>query len=532
MTARASVAALVLVALSGLAFAVQAASPSAPVPGRAGGVLKVLTREDLTQGFLIHESSTLSTIWPAQPCFNGLVAFDPMKPLESLDTVVPDLAEKWSWQDGYRNLVFFLRRGVKWHDGKPFTAHDVKFTFDLVREAGDATAKLRVNPRKEWYDNVEAIEAADPHTVVFRLRRPQTSLLLMLASGDSPVLPAHVPIAEQRSRCVGTGPFRFKEWKRGESVDLERNPDYFVKGRPYLDGIRYLVVAERSTRTAALQGGRADVASPGDGSPSIAEQLRGAVPGMVITRVGVNFVDHLLLNHTRPPFNDVRLRRALSLAMDRAGFVKAVLQGGGVPGAALAPPPIGFWGLAGKDVPLGNDKARARALLAEAGHGPNNPLKLEVVTRNIAIYRDGAAFVVDQLRQVGVESTLKLIETAQWYGVNTRREYQIGSSLAGYGVDDPDAVLSESFVCKSARNYQGYCDDGVDTLIAQQSQELDPKKRLALLARIQRKIEDDAARPVMAWRYDYFAHWPHVKNLVPHHTPYSYGRMQEVWLDR
>jgi peptide/nickel transport system substrate-binding protein len=163
-------------------------------------------------------------------------------------------------------------------------------------------------------------------------------------------------------------------------------------------------VAERSTRTAALQAGRADVASPGDGSPSIAEQLRGAAPGMVITRVGVNFVDHLMLNQTRPPFNDVRLRRALSLAMDRAGFVKAVLQGGGVPGAALAPPPIGFWGLAGKEVPLGNDKARARALLAEAGHGPGNPLKLEVVTRNIAIYRDGAAFVVDQLRQVGVES--------------------------------------------------------------------------------------------------------------------------------
>ncbi|MBI1961739.1 MAG: hypothetical protein HYS37_00035, partial [Candidatus Rokubacteria bacterium] len=170
--------------------------------------------------------------------------------------------------------------------------------------------------------------------------------------------------------------------------------------------------------------------------------------------------------------------------------------------------------------------------LAEAGHGPNNPLKVEVVSRNIAIYRDGAAFVVDSLRQVGVESTLRLIDTTQWYGVSTRREYQIGSSIAGYGVDDPDSILSESFLCKSARNYQGSCDEGVDRLIAQQSQELDGKKRLALLARIQKKIEDDAARPVLAWRYDHFAHWPHVKNLVPHHTPYSYGRMQEVWLDR
>jgi peptide/nickel transport system substrate-binding protein len=533
MTHRTLVAsALLLVLACGVALAVHAAAPTTPIHGRPGGVLKVLTREDLTQGFLIHESSTLSTIWPAQPCFNGLLTFDPMKPLETLDTVMPDLAEKWSWQNGYRNLVFFLRRDVKWHDGTPFTSRDVKFTFDMVREASDATQKLRINPRKEWYDNVEAIEAAEPHTIVFRLKRPQTSLLLMLASGDSPVLPAHVPIAEQRTRCVGTGPFRLKEWKRGEYVDYVRNADYFVKGRPYLDGIRYLVVTERSTRTAALQAGRADVASPGDGGPQIVEQLRGAVPGMVITRVGINFADHLLFNHTKPPFNDVRMRRALSLGMDRAGFVQAVLQGGGVPGSALAPPPIGLWGLTGKDVPRGNDKARARALLAEAGYGPGNPLKLDVVTRNLAIYLDGAAFVMDNLRQIGVVGTLRMIETPQWFGVTTRREFQFGSSIAGYGVDDPDSILSESFLCKSARNYQGYCDEEVDRLIAQQSQELDSRKRQALLVRIQRKIEDDAARPVLSWRYDYFAHWPQVKNLVPHHTPYSYGRMQDVWLDR
>ncbi len=524
--------ALALLVACGLAGAAPPSSAPTLVPGRHGGTLTVLTREDLTQGFMIHESATLSTIWPAQPCFNNLVSFDPVKPLESIETVVPDLAEKWSWQDNYRNLVLFLRRDVKWHDGQPFTSHDVKFTFDVVREAPDTPAKLRTNPRKEWYENVEAIETPDAHTVVFRLKRPQTSLLLMLASGDSPVLPAHVPLAEQRQRCVGTGPFKFKEWKPGEYVDLVRNADYFVKGRPYLDAIRYLVVTERGTRTAALQAGRADAASPGDGSPQIAEQLRGAVPRMVITRVGVNFVDNLMLNHTKPPFNDVRVRRALSAGIDRQGFVKAVLHGGGVPGVALAPPPIGLWGLGGKDVTLGGDKARGKKLLGEAGYTPSRPLRVEVVTRNLGIYRDGAAFVVDELRQLGIESTLRIIESAQWYGVSTRREYQIGASISGYGIDDPDSILSESFLCRSTRNYQGYCDDEVDRLIVQQSAELDAKKRTALLTRVQKKIEDDAARPVLAWRYDYYAHWPHVKNLIPHHTPYSYGRMQEVWVDR
>ena len=247
----------------------------------------------------------------------------------------------------------------------------------MVREASDATQKLRINPRKEWYDNVEAIEAAGAaHRRVPAQAPADLAPRSCSRAATRPSCPRTFPIAEQRTRCVGTGPFRLKEWKRGEYVDYVRNPDYFVKGRPYLDGIRYLVVVERSTRMAALQAGRADVASPGDGGPQIAEQLRSAV-GMVITRVGINFADHLLFNHTKPPFNDVRMRRALSLGMDRAGFVQAVLQGGAAcPGSALAPPPIGLWGLTGKDLALAaNDKARARALLAEAGYGPGNPLK-------------------------------------------------------------------------------------------------------------------------------------------------------------
>jgi peptide/nickel transport system substrate-binding protein len=525
---------LVLTALIALALVAVAEAQRANklVPGKPGGVLTALTREELSEGFAIHESVSISTIWPAHPCFNNLVAFDPVKPLESLDSVVPDLAEKWSWQDNYRNLVFFLRRGVKWHDGQPFTARDVKFTFDMVREAPDATAKLRVNPRRDWYANVETIETPDPHTAIFRLKRPQPSLLLMLASGQSPVYPAHVAPAEQRTHCVGTGPFKFKEWKRGEYVDLTRNPDYFVPGRPYLDGIRYLIVVERGTRTAALQTGRADAASPLDGSPNISEQLRGAVRGMIITQVGGAIADNLLLNITKPPFNDVRVRHALSHAIDRSAFVKAVLHGAGIPGGALAPRPIGFWGLAGNDVVIGGDKAKAKQVLATAGYTATNPLKVEVVTRNLAIYRDMASFVLSELKQAGVDATLRVIETVQWYGIATRKDFQLGANISGYGVDDPDSNFFEHYLCRSSRNYTGYCDKETEKLIEQQSEELDLKKRRVLVTRIQKKLDDDAARPMLAWRYDYYAHWPYVKNLFPRHSAYSSGRMQDVWLDR
>src|SRR5499433_1598697 len=295
-----------------------------------GGVLNLMQREELPQGLSIHESSTIATVWPASPCFNNLVYFDPMKPVETPESIIGELAEKWSWQDGYRNLVFFLRKGVKWHDGQPFTSKDVKFTFDMVREAPDAQGKLRLNPRKDWYANVEAVEAPDPYTAVFRLKRPQPSILLMLASGYSPVYAAHVPPANYRTGCIGTGPFKLKEWRQGEYVDFVKNPDYFVKGRPYLDGLRYVPIQERGTKFAALQAGRLDVAFPGDASKTIAEQVTKAEPRIKVTIAHQNVNDNMLLNATKPPFNDVKVRRAISMAIDRRAAVQAVHQGGAI----------------------------------------------------------------------------------------------------------------------------------------------------------------------------------------------------------
>ncbi len=530
-----------LLILSGLAVLPAAAQAPAPAvqEGKPGGTLRLVLREDLPQGFSIHESATNSVTWPSMPCYSNLVIYDQTKRLGRMETIVPELAEKWSWQDNYRNLVFFLRKDVKWHDGQPFTSKDVKFTFDTVREAADAPAKLRINPRKEWYANVDAIEAPDPYTVVFRLKRPQPSLVAMLASGYSPVIPAHVPIPEHRSRCIGTGPFKFKEWKRGQSVDLVRNPDYFVKGRPYLDAVRYTVIVERGTRVAALQANQIDVAYPGETTLSIAEQLKGAVPSMVFTETASNVSENLLLNTKKPPFDNVKVRRALSFAIDRRAYTQTVHRGAAVIGASLAPKPWGVWGLLEKDLAqlpgyggAAEGRATAKKLLAEAGFGPGNPLKLEVVTRAIAIYLDFSAFVMSDLKQVGIEGTLKQVDTAQWHPMVTRREFLMGTNLTGLGVDDPDANFYENYACGSPRNYGDYCNEEVTRLIEQQSQEIDQKKRLALVWQLQKKLEDDAARPTMGWRTDRFAHYPYVKNLILNQVTYNCCRLQEVWLDK
>ncbi len=516
-----------------------ALAPAAAQGPKPGGTLNIMLREDLSQGFAIHETATISVVFPASPCFNNLVFFDPLKSVESADTIIGELAERWSWQDNYRNLVMFLRKNVKWHDGKPFTSKDVKFTFDMVRGAPDAEGKLRINPRKDWYANIEAVEAPEPHTAVFRLKRPQPSLLAMLASGYTPIYAAHVPPASYRTGCIGTGPFKLKEWRKGEFVEYVKNPDYFVKGRPYLDGLRYVVIVERGTRTAALQAGQLDVAMPGETTKTAAEQLKKAVPQLVVTPVATAVTDNIIMNTKKAPFDNLKVRQAVSYAIDRRALIQGVHQGAGVPGAAMAPRPYGVWGLLDKDLAAlpgygkpEDMKARARKLLAEAGITPQKPLRVEMATRAIAIYSDMASFVINELKQVGIEASLKQIETAQWHAMATRGDYQIGANLTGLGVDDPDPNFYENYACGSPRNYSHYCNESLGRLFDQQSQELDAKKRFALVAAIQKKIEEEAARPILDHRLDYFTHWPHVKNMIPHHNIYNFGRMQEVWKDK
>lgn len=538
MTRRHLVGSLVLMSFLALVLiGVSAHAQPAKTP-KHGGVL-LAAPLSAPPSLSPHEEGTIATVQVASACFNGLAYFDPSKKHESGDTLIPELAEKWSWQDGHRSLVFFLRKDVKWHDGKPFTSKDVKYTFDVVRGAPDAKAKLRVNPRKLWYANIEAIEAADPHTVVFRLNHPQPSLLLMLASGYSPIYPEHVPLAEFKNKCVGTGPFKFKENRPGEFVEFVKNPDYFVKGRPYLDGIKWVIIKDRSTQIAALQSGQLDFAGTGWNVANVETAKKGNARLVVMEAdSGVN--DNLLINFKRAPFTDARVRRALNLALDRKAYVVGPRQGAATFGGAMLPRPSGVWGLPDAEVKklpgmgdAAKQKAEAKKILAEAGFGPGKPLKVTVSTRALAIYVDTASWVVDQFRQVGIDATLEQIETGVWHPKMTRRDFDVALNLTGIGIDEPDANFSENFRCGSPRNYSDYCSEEIDRLIAEQSQILDRAKRLKLVHDIDKKLQADGARPILGWGKQYAVIWPHVKNWVLHmNSIYNQSRMQEVWLDK
>jgi peptide/nickel transport system substrate-binding protein len=199
-----------------------------------------------------------------------------------------------------------------------------------------------------------------------------------------------------------------------------RNPDYFVKDRPYLDGMRYVVITERGTRTAALQSGQLDVAMPGETTKGAAEQMKRAVPQLVVTPVATSVTDNIIMNQKKAPFDNPKVRLAVSYAIDRRALIKGVHQDGAVPAVAMMPKPYGVWGLLDKDLAglpgygkPADMKEQGRRLLAEAGYGPSKPLRVEMVTRAIAVYVDMAAFVINELKQIGLEATLKQNDTAQ-----------------------------------------------------------------------------------------------------------------------
>src|SRR5215469_10994592 len=185
----------------------------------SGGILHA-DHFDSPASMSMLEESTLAANRPTMSVFNNLVMFDQQVAQNSPESIVPDLAMRWAWNEEGTELTMSLRRGVKWHDGQPFTAADVKCTWDLL--TGRGSEKLRINPRKSWYNNLDTVITNGDFEVVFRLKRPQPSFLTLLASGWSPVYPCHVSPREMRSHPIGTGPFKFVEFKPNEAIRVTR----------------------------------------------------------------------------------------------------------------------------------------------------------------------------------------------------------------------------------------------------------------------------------------------------------------------
>src|SRR6202047_1782528 len=504
---------------------------------KAGGILRIPFVTS-PASMSIHEESTIAALGPMMGVCNNLIMFDQHVPQNSLSSIVPDLAESWAYNEDGKSLTFKLRQGVKWHDGKPFTAKDVKCTWELI--AGTTADKLRVNPRKSWYRNLEGVSVDNDYQVTFNLKRPQPSFIALLASGWSPVYPCHVSPKDMRLKPVGTGPFKFVEFKPNEHIKVARNPDYWKPGRPYLDAVEYTIIPNRATAVLSFVAGKFDMTFPFEVSIPMLKDVKNQAPQALCELAPGNASTNLIMNRDNPPFNNPDLRKALAYALDRKSFIDILAEGQGDVGGAMQPLPAGQWGLPadmlqalpgyGPDVEKNRDEARK--IMKSLGYGPDKHLALKVSARNIPIFRDPAVILIDQLKPIWIDGELEPVDTANWFPKGARHDYQIGMNNTGSGVDDPDQQFYENYGCGSERNYTGYCNPELEKLFEKQSTEADQEKRKRQVWDIDKKLQEDGARPIV-YHFRAATCWqPQVKGAtVMVNSQYNGWRMEDWWLD-
>jgi peptide/nickel transport system substrate-binding protein len=505
---------------------------------KRGGVLRMYT-PDSPASMSPHEEATVFSQGPMAGVFNNLVMFDQHAKQSRLETVVPELATGWSWNEDGTALTLPLRQGVKWHDGKPFTAKDVLCTWDLLMETG--SDKFRVNPRKTNFKNLEKVTANGDYEVTFHLKRPQPAFLNLIANGFAPIYPCHVPAAQMRQNPVGTGPFKFVGYKPNEYIKVTRNPDYWKQGLPYLDGIEYTVIRNPATAVLAFVSGQADMTFPNELTVPLYKDIRNQAPQAICEQTPAGGVNrHLLINRDVPPFNNLELRRAMALSIDRKAFVDIISEGQGDIGGVLQPPPGGLWGpppellkgMAGYDPDVQKNRAEARGIMQKLGYGLEKRLSIKVSTRDLQNYRDAAVLLIDQLKQVYIDGELDPIETAAYFPKLRRKDFTVALNLQTSG-PDPDPTLDLFYGCGSSLNWDGYCNPEVDKMIERQSVEGDQEKRKQLLWAIERKLAEEVARPIIFYTRAGTCWQPYVKNVsLMVNSLYNANRREDWWLDK
>jgi peptide/nickel transport system substrate-binding protein len=505
---------------------------------KSGGILRVYHSDNPPTASL-HEEVTIGTLNPFMAVFNNLVIYDQTVKRNADDTIIPDLAESWAWNSDNTKLTFKLRQGVRWHDGKPFTSADVKCTWDTV--GGKRDSGWRKNPRKEWYNNLKEVSPEGDYQVTFHLGRPQPSFMGFLGAGFSAVYPCHVPGPVMRSKPIGTGPFKLKEFKQKQSISLVRNEDYWKKGRPFLEGIEWQMVTNRATRMLAFSVGQFDLTFSQDVSVRLAADIKARAPQAVCELNQYNIQTQLLVNSLVPPFDDSRIKKAMMLTIDRKAFIDTLSDGADRIGGVMEAPPEGVWGIGPQELAsiagFGGDveknRAEAQSIIRALGYGPDKPLKVKVLTRNLPSHREATVLLIDQFKKIYIEGELEIVESALWYTRLMRKDYNVAMNTGGSALDDPDVMLYEAYSCDSERNYTGYCDKNMQARFDEQSSTVDPAARKRLVQKIDYDLQALGVRPSITHVRANTCWHPYVRGLaLAANSHYNHWRFEDVWLDK
>jgi peptide/nickel transport system substrate-binding protein len=507
----------------------------APAQRRAGGTLTFVVPGE-PPSYDAHREETFALIHPAAPHYNTLLRIDPLDPTGT--RVVADKATSWAVSADRRTYVLKLRRGVKFHDGSEMTSRDVRATYQKIINPPPGITSAR----KGEYLQIETVQAPEPYVVAFKLKWPSPSFIHSLASPWNWIYKADILERDVRwyeKNEMGTGPCIFVEHVKGSRWVGRRNPEYWDRGKPYLDGYQALFLRDDAAQVAAIRSGRAHIQFRGFSPAQRDELVRALGEKIAVQESPWNCGLLVAINHEKEPLQDRRVRRALSLALDRHGAASALsktaivraVAGVQVPGSPFATPPAELMKLAGYWRDVREARSDARRLLAEAGV----PEGFTVVLKNRDVqmpYQQIGTWLVDQWRQIGLNVRHEIQDSAQYFKDLRAGNFELSTDFQCGYVVDPDLDLYKfQSSSRSDANYGRYTDPVLDDLYVRQSRTVDPEQRRRYIQAFEKRLLDTEAH------YIYTLQW---HRIVPHSsrlrgwtiTPSHYlnNQLDTVWL--
>jgi peptide/nickel transport system substrate-binding protein len=490
----------------------------------------------------MHQTSFGGVYAATAPAYNCLIRTSPYD--AKGEVFIPELADTWEVSNGGQTLTFHLHKGVKWHDGTPFSSADVAYTVERIMHP----PKGMVSPRGPVFSAlIDRVETPDPDTIIVHGKGPSSLLLPIFANGWSVIMPKHIlekdPVNGLKTTVVGTGPFKLKEPPPTTLWKYERNPDYFQKGLPFLDEIEIHIITDPQALVAAVLSKRVfwtdAFAHPNldrDLAKSTAQQnpnlVHGSAPSLIIS--------HFSMQTEKPPFDDLRVRQAMSEAIRREAIAELGNQAGAV-GTGVYP--LGPWAmpqemrqqLIGYGPDMAKRIAHAKALLTayekEKGKIDWSKIKIQCST-NIKFSCENAQVVQQLLKKINVNIELEPMLVAQHRGNEVSGNYILSLLGAAVDFDDPIDSFGQWFVTNGGRWYQRHSLPELDKLFEQQKFTADLEARKKLIWDMDKLAMNDAAYLILHWFDLHHVRWNFVKGwtLTPN-VRSTNARMDYVWLD-
>lgn len=507
------------------------AAAAAETPKRGGILNFAVTAEP--PNYDCHASQTFALLHPVSPHYSYLVTFDAAKG----NAVAGDLAKSWTVSPDGLTYTFKLHEGITFHDGSPLTSADILATFERIRNPPTGVVSLR----RQLYVNVVEITAPDPLTIVFRLKEPTASFLINLASPFNCIYSAAKLKEDPRfpeNNILGSGAYQFVEYVRGSHWVAKRYDGYFRKGLPYIDGYKAFFVKSNAV-VPGLIGGQFDAEFRGRTPSELKQLVDAGKDRWTILEGPWSTINIVIFNTEKKPFDDIRVRQALSLAIDRWHGAEALSKitivkpvGGYLrPGYEYALPKEEIEKFPGYWHDMEKSRAEARRLLKEAG-AENLTIKLH--NRNLAEpYTPLGVFLIDQWRRIGVNVEHSQVETKVYFDSMVEGKFDVASYPATEPVDDPSAQYAYYLTNdKSKISYSRHTDKKVDELWDAQSREMDPAKRKVIIQELERYLLDKAYVLSLNWWQRIIVLNKKVKGWHMSSSHFSGQSLVDVWLDQ